>query len=59
MKFLKRWLILGAIVFVAGIIFANIFFDLTWLNSRDEIPESCLIAGIVFGFVGAITSGDR
>lgn len=59
MNFLKRWLILGAIVFVAGIIFANLFFDLTWLNSRDEIPESCLIAGVVFGFVGAITSGDR
>jgi hypothetical protein len=36
-----------------------LFFDLTWLNSRDEIPESCLIAGVVFGFIGAITSGDR
>ena len=59
MNFLKRWLILGPIVFVAGIIFANLFFDLTWLNSRDEIPESCLIAGVVFGFIGAITSGDR
>ena len=59
MNFLKRWLILGAIVFIAGIIFANLFFDRTWLNSRDEIPESCLIAGVVFGFIGAITSGDR
>ena len=59
MNFLKRWLILGAIVFIAGIIFANMFFDLTWLNSRDEIPGSCFIAGVVFGFIGAITSGDR
>ena len=59
MNFLKRWLILGVIVFIVGIIFANVFFDLTWLNSKDEIPESCLIAGIVLGFLGAITSGDR
>lgn len=59
MNFLKRWLILGIIAFITAVIFANVFFDLTWLNSKDEIPESALIAGVVFGFLGAITSGDR
>ena len=59
MNFLKRWLILGVIVFIVGVIFANVFFDLTWLNSKDEIPESAFCAALVFGFLGAITSNDR
>lgn len=59
MNFLKRWLILGVIVFIAAVILANIFFDLTWLNSKDEIPESAFWAALVLGFLGAITSGNQ
>lgn len=59
MKFLGRWLVLALVGFIAALILGNLFFDLTWLNSRDEIPESAFWVGVVFGFVGAIKGSDN
>ncbi len=59
MKFLGRWLILALVGFIAALILGNLFFDLTWFNSRDEIPNSAFWVGVVFGFVGAIKGSDN
>lgn len=58
MKFLGRWLILALVGFIAALILGNLFFDLTWFNSRDEIPNSAFWVGVVFGFIGAIKGND-
>ena len=58
MNFFKRWLILAIVGTIAAAVLATIFFDYTWMNSRDEIPFSSLCAGIFLGFVFAIKSND-
>lgn len=58
MNFFKRWLILAIVGTIAAAVLATIFFDYTWMNSRDEIPFGSLCVGIVFGFLFAIKSND-
>lgn len=58
MNFFKRWLILAIVGTIAAAVLSTIFFDYTWMNSRDEIPFGSLCAGIVLGFLFAIKSND-
>lgn len=58
MNFFKRWLILAIVGTIAAAVLSTIFFDYTWMNSRDEIPFGSLCVGIVFGFLFAIKSND-
>ena len=58
MNFLKRWLMWSIVVAIIFFVLGNVFFDLTWFHSRDEIPLASLCAGGFFGFFCALKSND-
>lgn len=58
MNFLKRWLLWAIFIAILLAVLASIFFDHTWMNSRDDIPGAAFWGGIVFGFLAAIKSND-
>jgi multisubunit Na+/H+ antiporter MnhE subunit len=58
MNFLKKWLVNFIIIFLLAFVLSNIFFNLTWMTSRDEIPEASFWAGVVFGFVATLIYKD-
>lgn len=58
MNFLKRWIVWSIISGIILAILASLFFDLTWMNSRADIPEASFWGGIVFGFLAALKSDN-